>query len=497
VPHIPVEVPARHIPFEAQQPLGHETPSQTQAPLTQCLPLSQAAPAPQRQAPPAAQVSAVTASQATQLPPADPQAASDGAVQVPLAQHPVGQVCALQTQAPPVHTLPAAHGPGLTPQRQAPVAPSHRSARVSSQARQAWPPVAQVASAGAWHAPSAPQQPTGQDAASHPQAPAAQVRPAPHGGPAPQAHAPSAEQLSATEGSQDRQAAPASPQVPAVRPEQVEPEQQPVGQLAASHPAPAHTPPAQALPPQFWQLAPPLPQLVGLLPGWHEVPLQHPPGQDVTSHTHAPARHLCPAAHGEPVAPQRHPPGARQRSAVMPQLMHAPPPEPQAASDAVWQTPPAQQPPAHEVASHTQAPPTQCWPAAQVAPAPHWHAPEDEQWSLRTGSQATQPCPPVPHCPEDGEVQAVPAQQPLGHEVASQTQAPERQRCPSAQGGPVPQAQAPAGEQPSALVTSQLTHSAPADPQLDTLDGLQVAPAQQPSGQVVALQPLQRPAVQV
>jgi hypothetical protein len=55
----------------------------------------------------------------------------------------------------------------------------------------------------------------------------------------------------------------------------------------------------------------------------------------------------------------------------------------------------------------------------------------------------------------------------------------------------------PEGEQPSALVTSQLTHSAPAAPQLETLEGLQVAPAQQPSGQLLLLQPLQRPPVQL
>jgi hypothetical protein len=35
VPHIPFEVPARQIPLSAQQPPGHDTPSQTQALLTQ------------------------------------------------------------------------------------------------------------------------------------------------------------------------------------------------------------------------------------------------------------------------------------------------------------------------------------------------------------------------------------------------------------------------------------------------------------------------------
>jgi hypothetical protein len=192
--------------------------------------------------------------------------------------------------------------------------------------------------------------------------------PAPHAGPDPQPQAPNAEQLSATAGSQARHAAPANPQVAAVRAEQVEPEQHPPAQLAASQPL--HTPPAQDLPPQFWHTAPPLPQLAALLPGRHEIPSQQPPGHDVRSHTHAPARHLWPDAHGPP-APHRQPPGARQRSAVMPQLTQAPPPEPQAAGDAVWQTPPAQQPVGHEAASHPHAPLRQPCPLAQLAPAPH------------------------------------------------------------------------------------------------------------------------------
>ena len=143
----------------------------------------------------------MTALQATQVPPAVPHAASDGVVQTPPAQHPVGQVCALQTQAPPTQALPAAHGPGLAPQRQVPVAPSQRSAPAASQAMQAAPPVAQVASAGAWQAPSVPQQPAEQDSLLHPQTPPRQALPAPQGAPAPQRQSPWAEQLSAIAGS--------------------------------------------------------------------------------------------------------------------------------------------------------------------------------------------------------------------------------------------------------------------------------------------------------
>jgi hypothetical protein len=107
-----------------------------------------------------------------------------------------------------------------------------------------------------------------------------------------------------------------------------------------------------------------------------------------------------------------------------------------------------------------------------------------------------QAAPLAPHCPSDRATQLVPSQQPFGQELASHAQAPERQRWPAPQAGPLPHAQVPDGEQPSARVTSQLVHSAPPAPQVDRLAGLQVAPVQQPSGQVVLLHPLQRPAVQ-
>jgi len=331
VPHIPLEVPARHIPLSAQHPLGHDTASQTQAPLTQCLPLAQAAPVPHWQVPAAEQALAVTASQGTQLPPAKPHAAGDGVVQVPPAQQPVGQVCALHTQAPPTQPLPAGHGPGLTPQRQAPVAGSQRSARVGSQDWQAPPPVPQETSAGGWHTPSVPQQPVGQDSLLHPQAPARQLFPALQGGPPPQRQSPCAEQLSAIAGSHTWQAVPATPQVAGEAGVQVDPEQHPEAQPAAVHPL--HTPPAQ-LPagPQSWQAAPPLPQLAAVLPARQAPPAQQPFGHEVPSHTHAPDTHRWPAAQG-PVAPHRHPPGDKQRSAVIPQPTQAAPPDPQAASD--------------------------------------------------------------------------------------------------------------------------------------------------------------------
>jgi hypothetical protein len=165
------------------------------------LPLAHAGPAPHWQAPVAEQALAVTVLQDTQVPPAVPHAASDGVLQTPPAQHPVGQVCELQTQAPLTQALPAAHGPGPVPQRQVPVAPSQRSARVVSQAMQAAPRVAQPLNAGAWQVPSLPQQPVEQDALLHPHVPLTHALPAPHGAPAPQRQSPCAEQLSAIAGS--------------------------------------------------------------------------------------------------------------------------------------------------------------------------------------------------------------------------------------------------------------------------------------------------------
>jgi hypothetical protein len=148
VPHIPFAVPGRQLPFGPQQPVGHDTASHTQVPFTQCLPLPQSAPVPQRQAPLGAQVSALMGLQATQVPPALPHAASDGVTHAPSAQQPLGQLCELHTQVPPMHVLPAVHGPAPAPQRHAPVATSQVSAIALSHAMHAVPPMPQLASVG-------------------------------------------------------------------------------------------------------------------------------------------------------------------------------------------------------------------------------------------------------------------------------------------------------------------------------------------------------------
>jgi hypothetical protein len=65
------------------------------------------------------------------------------------------------------------------------------------------------------------------------------------------------------------------------------------------------------------------------------------------------------------------------------------------------------------------------------------------------------------------------------------------------QAAPLPQAQTPVGEQPSALVTSQPVQVAPPTPHVATEGALQVAPEQHPPGQLALVQPLQRPESQV
>jgi hypothetical protein len=118
------------------------------------------------------------------------------------------------------------------------------------------------------------------------------------------------------------------------------------------------------------------------------------------------------------------------------------------------------------------------------------------QWSAVEGLQAVQAPPHAPQRASVAETQLVPSQQPLGHEVASQTQAPATQRRPAPQTGPLPHAQLPDGAQRSAVSASQPTQATPPSPQVASEGALQVAPEQQPSGHDVR-QPLQLPFVQL
>ena len=172
------------------------------------------------------------------------------------------------------------------------------------------------------------------------------------------------------------QAAPPIPHVVVDDAAQVEPEQQPLGQLVGLQSL--QTPPAQIRPAQSWQTAPPAPHALLAVPVRQVVPEQQPLAHDVRSQTHIPLTHRWPVAHGAPL-PHWQAPVAEQRSDAAPQLTQALPETPQLATPAVLHVVPLQQPAWHDSVSQMHAPPTQRCPAAQAGPAPHEHAPADEQ----------------------------------------------------------------------------------------------------------------------
>jgi hypothetical protein len=75
----------------------------------------------------------------------------------------------------------------------------------------------------------------------------------------------------------------------------------------------------------------------------------------------------------------------------------------------------------------------------------------------------------APHVVAPRETHAVPAQQPLAHEVASHTHAPDTQRWPDAHGAPLPHAHAPAVHRSDRA--SQARHATPPVPHAET-DGI-------------------------
>lgn len=177
----------------------------------------------------------------------------------------------------------------------------------------------------------------------------------------------------------------------------------------------------------------------------------------------------------------------------MSHFAQATPPIPQVARLRTRQTLPAQQPVAHEVASQTHLPPTQRWPVPQAGPAPQAQVPAAVHASATVGSQDWQTLPLAPHRPKVGVArQVVPSQQPFEHEFGPQPQLPFTQRAPAEQAGPLPQVHPPLAEQPSAVVLSHSTQTAPPVPQVVIAEGLHVAPEQQPFAQVAA-HPLHRP----
>ncbi len=263
-----------------------------------------------------------------------------------------------------------------------------------------------------------------------------------------------------------------------------------------------------------------------------DAELQQPVQPVVELHTHVADVPLplqtVPVGQAAPVEPQTQPPLLHRFALVgsqVVQLLAPPPGEPQLlVSNELWQTLLAsQQPFGHEVASQMQLPPEQRWPVAHtVPPGPHEQAPPTQRSAL--APQAThaappvaqptlgpgelqvlpaqqpvvqvvaqpahaplmqlspllhgvQALPPMPHWLVDGATQLPPeSQQPLGHEVASQTHLPLEQRCPVGQAPPVePHTQLPL-TQVSESAPQLLVQAPPARPQLAVLMMTQPVP---------------------
>ena len=301
-------------------------------PITQARPAPHAAPFPQRQAP-FRQVSATSALQAEQAPPAVPQLAAAFTKQALLAQQPAAQPWALQAQDPLTQRSPAPHA-AFMPQRQAP--PAQLSAMLGSHAVQALPMVPQAEAEGTVQTLPL-QHPVGQLCAVQP------------------THTPAVQTLPIE---QAAQAPPIAPQAPAVVPgwHWLLASQHPLGHVCAlqaqvllthAWPAPQaeplphwQAPLTQAFPvaPQLTQALPPVPHAdadgVTQLPFW-----QQPFGQLMASHTHWPPLQRWPGKQAAPM-PQRQLPLAV--SQVPPrtgsQAAHWTPPVPQAPFDCGVQT---------------------------------------------------------------------------------------------------------------------------------------------------------------
>jgi hypothetical protein len=219
-------------------------------------------------------------------------------------------------------------------------------------------------------------------------------------------------------------------------------------------------------------------------------PAQQPVGQDVESQTHAPATHRCPVEHAGAAPHRQFPPAAQESAVTLLHARHAEPPEPQLATDAAVHTAPLQQPlgqltPSHAPPVHT--PPVQLWPAAHEGLEPQRHWPVAEQRLAFVGSHAMQESPPAPQLASSRGLQVLPEQQPVGHEVASQTHRPPTHRWPPAHASPGPQPQPPLAHE-SARWMLQEEQAPPIAPQLESDIALQVWPTQHPPGQDVASQ---------
>ena len=140
---------------------------------------------------------------------------------------------------------------------------------------------------------------------------------------------------------------------------------------------------------------------------------------------------------------------------------------------------PAQQPLGHDVASQTQAPATHRCPTSQAEFEPHWQTPPTHESAPKP--QVTHAPPPMPHAVNDGVRHVAPAQQPEGHELESQTQAPPTHRWPAPHAGLEPHWQTPPTQESAPV--PQATHAPPPPPHAKGVGVVQIAPAQQPLAQ--------------
>jgi hypothetical protein len=148
------------------------------------------------------------------------------------------------------------------------------------------------------------------------------------------------------------------------------------------------------------------------------------------------------------------------------QATQASPPDPHAPVERALQVGPEQQPDVHVDAHPVQTPFEQLSPPGQV---PH---------SL----------PPLPQAPPVlPGWQRLAEQQPVGHDVPSQTQTLLRQRWPDAHAAPLPHLHSPADVHESA-VTPHAAQVAPGVPQAESEREVQAPWSQQPSGHDVASQ---------
>ena len=400
-------------------------------------------------------------------------------------QHPVGHEVLLHTHAPPTHTWPAPHA---EPDPHSHVPPLEQPFALVPHLMHPPPAVPHAAADGV--SQTLPlQQPVGQDAALHTQAPPTHCCFAAHSGPLPQEHVPSV-QLSERNVSHAVQVTPFTPHAPVTGVVHVGPwvpgVQHPLGHDAASqtHAPPTHSCPAtQGEPVPHWQTpiaehpsvflasqtthaSPPNPHAPcdRLL---HVGPEQQPVAQVAAQPVHAPAAQLSPEG---------------QLSHMLPPLPHAPAVLP------AWHALPKQQPVPHETPSHVQWPLRHRVPAPQAGPVPQRQWPAVEQLSADPGVHAVQAVPGVPHEASDGNVHDVPSQHPFGQDVASHTHTPCAQCRPALHGTLVPHRQAPVPEQLSARTGSHATQLAPAEPQVDKERSSHVCPLQHPLGHDVASQ---------